>query len=906
MLDRQDMPAAIRRSDYRPPTFTVDAIRLEFDLDPSETIVTAELSLRCLTETAFPVHLDGEDLTLLELSLDGAALDPARHVDGAGRLVLHDLPPRATLRTRCRIAPEANSRLTGLYLSNGIFCTQCEAQGFRRITFFPDRPDVLATYDVTIRADAGSCPVLLSNGNCMDRQSLPDGRHMARWQDPFPKPSYLFALVAGRLDRLADGFTTRSGRQVDLHLYVEPGQAARAQCAMAALKQSMAWDEARFGLEYDLDIFNIVAVADFNSGAMENKSLNIFNAKYILADEATATDTDMELIEGVVAHEYFHNWTGNRVTCRDWFQLSLKEGLTVFRDQEFTADHRSRAVKRIRDVRTLRARQFPEDAGPLAHPVRPDAYVEINNFYTATVYEKGAEVIRMIHTILGEARFQAGMRLYLERHDGQAATCEDFVAAMEEASGIDLVQFRRWYSQSGTPRVTAQWHVEGPASGAASAAGGQALPEGGCLVLTLSQDTPPTADQAGKEPLDIPIRLALLDGEGRPIAARLEDAEGAASDRPARTAHLLRLTAPRQRFRLRPVEAQENAPLPSLNCGFSAPVILQADYGDADDAFLMVRDPDAVNRWEAGQRYATRVLLRMAAAEDPAMAVDGRYVDAFGSLLRDEAMDPSFAAVAMVLPEEGYLADQMAVVDVDGLHAAREAMLRAIALAHRNVLLGMHARLQPARPYRADADQAALRAQRNAALALLGLLTEDAEVQRLVMAHYRDADNMTDRLAALTVLANHGQEAARNLALADFEERYRGEALVLDKWLAVQAQAPRRDALATVRRLLDHPAFRLSNPNRVYALIGAFAMRNQWRFHAADGGGYAFLAEQVKKLDGLNRQVAARMAGAFGRWRRYDGPRQNLMRAALESIRDMPGLSRDTFEIVNKSLEAGK
>ncbi len=889
MLDRQDMTMAIRRADYRPPAFAVDAVRLEFDLDPSETVVTAELELRRLAGGEDPLVLDGEDLTLLELSLDGRALDPAAHLDQAGCLVLRDLPDRARLRTRCRIAPAANTLLSGLYRSNGIYCTQCEAQGFRRITFFPDRPDMLAVYDVTIRGDREACPVLLSNGNLVAQADLPDGRHMARWHDPFPKPSYLFALVAGRLDCLSDRFRTRGGRDVALNIHVEPGQVPRAGCAMAALKAAMAWDEARFGLEYDLEVFNIVAVADFNSGAMENKGLNIFNAKYILADEASATDQDMENIEAVVAHEYFHNWTGNRVTCRDWFQLSLKEGLTVFRDQEFTADRRSRAVKRIADVRTLRARQFPEDAGPLSHPVRPDSYVEINNFYTATVYEKGAEVIRMMHTILGETRFQAGMRLYLRRHDGQAVTCEDFVVAMEEASGIDLAQFRLWYSQSGTPRVTARW------SGAGD----------GRFTLTLSQETPPTAGQAANQPLDIPIRVALLDGQGAALQARLEAPDGAGAGAAAAD-HLLRLTAARQSFRF-DLDAPAGAtPLPSINCGFSAPVILQAEYGDTDDAFLMLRDPDPVNRWEAGQRYAARVLLRMAAAEAPAMAVDGRFVDAFGGLLRDESADPAFAAAAIALPEEAYLADQMAVVDVDGLHAAREALLRALALAHRPVLVGIYDRCAPARPYSADPRQAALRAHRNAVLPLLAALTDDAEMLRLLAAHYRDADNMTDRLAALALLAERGSDEARGAALADFEDRFRGEALVMDKWLTVQAQAARRDTLATVRRLLDHPAFTLSNPNRVHALIGSFAMRNQWRFHAADGGGYAFLAEQVKRLDGLNRQVAARIAGAFGRWQRFDGQRQNLMRAALEGIRDMPGLSRDTFEIVNKSLEAGK
>jgi aminopeptidase N len=875
----------IRRLDYRPPDYLIDSVALEFDLAAEATRVKAALRLRSnhdRTGGIRPLILDGEDLELRALALEGAPLGAADYVLASKSLILPHPPPAFTLEIETLIHPQANTQLSGLYLSQGVFCTQCEAEGFRRITYFLDRPDVMAVYRTTIRADRAAAPVLLSNGNLVEEGALADGRHYAVWHDPFPKPSYLFALVAGDLAWHEDRFTTRSGRDVRLRIFVEHGKEAKTRYAMDSLKRAMRWDEQRFGLEYDLDSFNIVAVSDFNMGAMENKSLNIFNDKYILADPETATDGDFAGVETVVGHEYFHNWTGDRITCRDWFQLSLKEGLTVFREQEFSSDMRSRAIERIGAVRTLRARQFPEDAGPLAHPVRPDSYIEINNFYTATVYQKGAEVIRMLHTILGEAGFQKGMRLYVERHDGEAVTCDDFVAAMADANGIDLAQFKLWYSQAGTPELEIAGHYDDVAR---------------AYELAVTQRCPPTPGQPEKAPMHIPLLLGFLDAAGGSIALRLAG-EPAACARPER---LLELRAAQERFRF--VDLPRPRAL-SLNRGFSAPVILKAPQSAEDWAFLMAHDPDPFARWEAGQQYASDLLLRAVAARQrgAAMAFDAGFVAAIGAILSDAALEPAFAAEAIQLPGEDYLAERMPVIDVEGIHEAREALRRKIAGALSDELWRVYAANRVSARYSPDAAQAGRRALRNAALGYLAALVEsDPAVKERLVRHFQQADNMTDRMAALRLLVDlDGPERQR--ALDDFYRRFAHDALVLDKWLALQAVSARPDTLERVKELMTHPAFSLKNPNKVRALIGTFTAGNPLRYHAADGAGYAFHAERTIELDALNPQVAARLLTALGRWRRFDPGRQAKMKAALERILAAPKLSRDVYEIAKKSL----
>jgi aminopeptidase N len=736
----------------------------------------------------------------------------------------------------------------------------------------------MSVYKVTVRASKDDCPILLSNGNNVSKRDLEDGRHEAVWHDPFPKPSYLFALVAGNLQAFNDRFTTRSGRAVSLHIWVEPGNVPRAAYAMDALKRSMKWDEDRFDLEYDLDVFNIVAVSDFNMGAMENKSLNVFNAKYILADPETATDADYANIEAIVGHEYFHNWTGNRVTCRDWFQLSLKEGLTVFRDQEFSADMRSRAVKRIQDVRMLRARQFPEDAGPLAHPVRPDSYMEINNFYTATVYEKGAEVIRMLHALLGEPGFQAGMKLYFERHDGQAVTCDDFVAAMADATGTDLSAFKVWYSQAGTPEVTAKWATDAAA---------------GVTTLVLAQRTEPTPGQTEKSPVPIPIALGLLGGDGATIPLRVDG-----KDLGPET--VLMLNEERLEVAFETGAARDVTP--SLNRGFSAPVIMKADYGPEARARLMAHDTDPFARWEAGQQYATALLLAMVGdlREGRALKPDGGFIAALGAMLGEDELDPAFRALAAALPSEDYLAEQMRPVAVDEIHEARTRLRRAIGAELRETFQWLHDGMSSEGPYDPGAEAAGRRSLRNAALAYL-CAEDTTAAAALAMARFREADNMTDRMAALSVLSDM-TDPCREEALDAFHARFKDDEQVMDKWLSVQATSARPDTLGRVRSLMDHPVFSLRKPNKVRALIGAFAMANPVRFHAADGSGYAFVADTLIDLDKLNPQVAARLLGAFGQWRRLPADRSRLMRGALERIAGTEGLSRDCTEIATKSL----
>ncbi|MGQ0675184.1 MAG: aminopeptidase N [Rhodospirillales bacterium] len=881
MEAEQDAPRAVRLADYAPPDFLVDTVELEFDLAESATVVRARLALRRnpASPAGRPLVLDGQHLQLVSVALDGRPLEPGDYRVDAEHLTIAAVPGRFTLDSVTRIDPAANTALEGLYLSSGNFCTQCEAEGFRRIAYYPDRPDVMARFSTTIRADKERYPVLLSNGNRVESGDLKDGRHFARWRDPFPKPCYLFALVAGRLVSLDDEFTTRSGRRVKLQIFVEPGNRNKCAHAMASLKRAMKWDEDRYGLEYDLDVFMIVAVGDFNMGAMENKGLNVFNTKYVLARPETATDDDFDGIESVVAHEYFHNWTGNRVTCRDWFQLSLKEGLTVFRDQEFSADMNHAAVQRIADVRSLRALQFPEDAGPMAHPVRPDQYIEINNFYTKTVYEKGAEVVRMYQTLLGREGFRRGMDLYFRRHDGQAVTCEDFCKAMEDANGADLAQFRRWYSQAGTPVVKAR--------GAYDAARRR-------YQLTLEQSCPPTPGQADKPALHIPVALGLIDAEGRDLPLRLEGESA-----PRGTTRVLDLKEPRQTFAFLDVPAP---PLPSLLRGFSAPVRLDAGYGKGELLRLYRQDGDGFARWEAGQTLASALILDAiaAAADGRKIAVDPGFVAAFGRVLDDDAADKSLLALMLTLPSESYLGEQMAAIDVDAIHAAREGFRRALAGAHRARLLAVYRASAANDPASRDLAASGRRSLRNLALGYLVSLG-DAESLALCARQAREGQTMTEVQGALAALCETAAPE-RAGALDDFCAKWKDEPLVMDKWFQVQAMAPRPDALETVERLMRHPAFSIRNPNKVRALIGAFAQGNPVGFHRADGAGHRFLADRVIELNALNPQVAARMLGAMTRWRRYQAKRAESMRRELERVAAAPGLSKDVFEIASKSL----
>ncbi len=882
MIKIEEQPKTIRREDYRAPDYRVERVDLAFDLDPETTRVTATLAIRAAGEGGRPLVLDGEELELVSLKLDGRTLAEKDYTVGPTSLTIPAVPKSFTLEIETAIHPSANSKLTGLYISSNVFCTQCEAEGFRRITYFPDRPDVMSVYRTTIRADRKAYPVLLSNGNLTESGALDGNRHFAVWDDPFPKPSYLFALVAGDLAHREDKFRTRTGRDVTLRIYVEHGKEARTEYAMDSLKRSMRWDEERFGLEYDLDLFNIVAVSDFNMGAMENKSLNVFNDKYILADAETATDGDFVGIEAVVAHEYFHNWTGNRITCRDWFQLSLKEGLTVFRDQEFSADMRSRPVERIGAVRGLRGRQFQEDAGPMAHPVRPDSYIEINNFYTATVYQKGAEVIRMMHTLLGEDGFQKGMKLYVERHDGEAATCDQFAAAMEDANKADFSQFRLWYSQAGTPELDIAGKYE---SGT------------GTYELEVAQRVPPTPGQPDKQPMLIPLAVGLLDAQGGSIPLRLEGEAAKASE-----TRVLSVTKPRQTFRF------VNVPEPkavSLNRFFSAPVNIKAEKSGAERAFLMANDPDPFARWEAGQQYAVELMLRGIAAHQRGekMTFDRGFIDAIGEILRDTSIDNAFAADAISLPGHDYLADRMKVVDVEAVHAVGEALRKQIVTALRVDFQRVYDANRDTGAYSPDAAPAGRRALKNVALSYLALLAgDDPAVLKLLTGQYRSADNMTDRMAALRELVDIAGPD-RQAALDDFYSRFKGNGLVIDKWLALQAVSELPDTLKSVVALMSHPAFSMKNPNKVRALIGSFTVGNPLRYHAADGSGYDFHADRTIELNVLNPQVAARLLTPLGRWARFDEGRQKKMKAALERVLAAPNLSRDVYEVASKSLK---
>ncbi len=868
---RTEEPRAINLKDYRAPDYHIGEIALDFVLDPKATLVTATSKV-VRTGAAAPLVLDGEELKLVSVAIDGRKLSETEYALTPVTLTLRDLPATFTLAIVTEISPENNTTLNGLYTSKGMFCTQCEAEGFRRITFFLDRPDNLAVYTTRIEADRNAYPILLSNGNPIAKGDLPGERHFAVWNDPFPKPSYLFALVAGDLGVLRDSFTTMSGRAVSLAIYVEHGNEPRVTYAMDALKRSMRWDEEAYGCEYDLDIFMIVAVSAFNFGAMENKGLNIFNDKLLLASPETATDDDYARIESVVAHEYFHNWTGDRITCRDWFQLSLKEGLTVFRDQMFSGDMRSHAVCRINDVKALRMRQFVEDGGPLAHPVQPQSYITIDNFYTATIYEKGSEVIRMLQTLVGAEGYRKATDLYFKRHDGQAATVEDWVKCFEDACGRDLKQFRLWYQQSGTPTVEADGVYDAAAK---------------TYALTLKQSLGPTPGQPDKKPMVVPVRLGLLGAKGAlPLTLEGENATGPDE-------RVLELDTAEQTFTF--VDVAEE-PLLSLGRHFSAPVHFKVPVDRGSLAALMGRDVDAFNRWEAGQNLATDVLKAMTGGAK----ADATYVEAIGKALARADEDPAFAALMLAPPLESELAVAMTPPDPEAIHAARTALIRSVAVAHGKAFEKLYTKLSAASAFSPDAKAAGRRALRNACLRYLTAMDDEAAAG-LADAHYRAATNMTDMIAGLAALTRM-ESPLTGAAFGHFHDRFANDPLVLDKWMSLQASSPLPGTADEVRELMKHGAFDIKNPNRVRSLVGAFSA-NHLRFHAADGSGYALVGAVIAQLDKINPQVAARMAGAFEAWRRYDKARAGMMRGELEKLTRLDGLSANLFEVATKMLE---
>jgi len=878
----RDNPPTIYLKEYTPPEFTVDQIGLRFDLGEAHTIVTSELDISAVESAdgfADTLVLHGHELELISLSLDGEALDASRYRVEGETLAIGGVPAKFHLQVVTRIYPQSNTSLEGLYVSSGKFCTQCEAEGFRKITYYMDRPDVMAPFTTTLVADKDKYPVLLSNGNLVEQGDVDDDRHFATWQDPFKKPSYLFALVAGKLDCLEDEHVTPSGRKVKLQLFVEPGNLDKTRHAMDSLKHAMAWDEQRFGLEYDLDIYMIVAVGDFNMGAMENKGLNIFNTAYVLAKPETATDHDYEGIEGVIAHEYFHNWTGNRVTCRDWFQLSLKEGLTVFRDQEFSADMGSAAVKRINDVRLLRAHQFAEDAGPMAHPVRPESYVEINNFYTVTVYEKGAEVVRMYQTLLGRDGFRKGMDLYFERHDGQAVTTDDFRAAMADANGVDLSQFARWYSQAGTPVVEVDSQYDAASK---------------TFSVRLKQSCPDTPGQTNKQPFQVPFAIGMLDENGRDLPLQLAGEAAAVNG-----TRMLSLTAAEQTFEFINVPGK---PVPSYLRGFSAPVNLKSDLGNEELAFLFAHDSDPFNRWDAGQCLSINILMQLVGEiqADRPLTLDPLFVDAIRKTLVHAELDKALISEALTLPGETYLIELMDVADPDAVHSARQFVRTELAKALHDEFVDLYRANQAKVPYQYNANDAGTRSLKNLCLAYLSTIEDSEAIERCVQ-QYDQANNMTDSLAALTCLGNIDCPE-RPQVLQQFYTRWQGDALVINKWFSLQASSQLPDTYQHVMQLMEHPDFDIRNPNRARSLIGAFSRGNPLHFHNRDGSGYRFLADRVLQLDPLNPQVASRMVGVFNNWRRFDSDRQNLMKAELERILSAPELSKDVYEIVSKAL----
>jgi aminopeptidase N len=878
---RTEEPRPVRLAEYRPPDWLVETVELDVKLHPTRTPVRATLRLKPnpTAGSPAPLVLDGDGLNLISLKIDGAPLAEDGYLAAPDGLTIAQPPNRPfTLEIETLVDPQANTQLSGLYRSSGTWCTQCEAEGFRRITYFPDRPDVMAVYTTRIEADKADAPVLLANGNLCEQGELPGGRHFAVWHDPWPKPAYLFAMVGGKLGHIEDQFVTASGRKVALRIYVEFGKEERAGYAMDSLKRAMRWDEQAFGREYDLDVFMVVAVSDFNMGAMENKGLNVFNDKYVLASSVTATDNDFVSIESVIAHEYFHNWTGNRITCRDWFQLCLKEGLTVYRDQEFTSDQRSRVVTRIGDVRSLRAHQFVEDAGPLAHPVRPELYREINNFYTTTVYEKGAEVVRMIHTLIGPQLFRKGMNLYFERHDGEAATVEQFVQCFADVSGRDLSQFMRWYSQAGTPEIVASGQYDAAAK---------------TYRLDVAQMIPPTPNQPSKEPMVIPLVTGLIGSDGRDMPLTL------AGGQPVERGVLV-IDKPAQSFVFTGVAAR---PVLSTNRNFSAPIKLTANLSPDDLRLMAARDSDPFNRWQAVQTLANTLLVgnvaRLRAGHD--VAVDEGLLDALVAILADKTLEPAFIAEALTPPSETDTAREIGRdVDPDAIFRARAALRTLIGLHLNAALTSTYQSLSDSRPYSPDAVSTGRRLLKNVCLDLLAA-TQESHAIRLAFAQYQNADNMTDRIAALSTLSLH-DAPERKAAFDDFYQRYHDDPLIIDKWFSLQAMTPDPATLDRVQALTEHPAFSMGNPNRVRSLIGAFAQGNQTQFNRPDGKGYEFVADRILALDPSNPQVASRMTTAFKSWRVLEPGRRAHAQTALQRIAAAPKLSRDVGDIVSRAL----
>ncbi|MBD9359118.1 aminopeptidase N [Methylomonas fluvii] len=878
---RDASPQTVFLKDYTPPEYLIDQVELHFDLDERRTQVRSTLSLRrnpLSQDSSATLKLLGEELQLVSIAIDGQALEKSQYMLDEEALIVHEVPQDRPFQVVIEniINPQANTALEGLYLSSSMLCTQCEAQGFRKITWFLDRPDVMSRFKTTLIGDKSKYPVLLSNGNKTGSGELDGNRHWVSWEDPFAKPCYLFALVAGQLECVADQFTTMSGRNIALEIFVEQHNVDKCAHAMQSLKNAMRWDEETYGLEYDLDLYMIVAVDHFNMGAMENKGLNVFNTKFVLARPDTATDSDYEHIEGVIGHEYFHNWSGNRVTCRDWFQLSLKEGFTVFRDQQFSGDRTSPAVKRIEDVNALRTRQFAEDAGPLAHPIRPEAYIEINNFYTLTVYEKGAEVVRMLHTLLGAAGFRNGCDLYFQRHDGQAVTCEDFVKALEDANGVELNQFRLWYSQAGTPVLTVSQQYDA---------------ESQHLHLTIQQSCAPTPNQPVKAPLHIPLKMGLLAADGS--AAQIHYKASSQAE------ITLNVTEAEQTFSFDRLSQQ---PVVSLLRGFSAPVTLKMERSLDELDFLLRHDSDTFNRWEAGQQLAVQVIFKLVDAIELGrpLQLEPVIVDAYRSVLTDSGGDLSYQALLLALPEESYLSGQMAVIDVEAIHQAREFVKKTLAEQLQAEFKQLYVQHHRDESGSFDAGAVGRRRLKNACLSYLSKL-ENQDVYHVAEQQFYSARNMTDQLAALSAIVN-SNHPAKARSLDSFYEKWRQEALVIDKWFTLQATSSMPNTFATVQALMKHPAFDMKIPNRVRSLIGAFSQANPLHFHAQNGEGYRFLADQVLALNTLNPQIASRMVTGLAQWRRYDAARQGLMKQQLQRIVATEHLSKDVYEIASKSL----
>ncbi len=878
----QQSPKTIYLSDYQQTDYQVDSIDLHFDLFESKTQVKSKLSIkkRFVTKNLQPLQLNGENLLLKSVAINGKQLSSNDYEVTDDLLIIPSVPDAFELAIETEINPKANTALEGLYLSSGNFCTQCEAQGFRKITYMLDRPDVMATYTTTIVADKARYPILLSNGNLRASGELESdsSRHWAKWEDPFVKPTYLFALVAGDLARLQDRFVTQSGREVILQIYVEAHNIDKCEYAMQSLKKAMRWDEEVYGREYDLDIYMIVAVDDFNMGAMENKGLNVFNSKYVLAKPETATDTDYEGIESVIAHEYFHNWSGNRVTCRDWFQLSLKEGFTVFRDEEFSADMTSRAVKRIDDVKILRTYQFREDASPMAHPVRPESYLEIDNFYTVTIYNKGAEVVRMLHHLLGAEKFRKGTDCYFERHDGEAVTTDDFVKALEDANQVDFSQFRLWYSQAGTPELEISRSYNETAK---------------TCTLSIKQSCPSTRDQNEKKPFHIPLAIGLLDKQGEDIPLQLDGETSAVQG-----TRILELRTTKQEFTFQNVTEE---PIPSVLRGFSAPVKIKIELSDDERCFLMKHDSDDFNRWDAGQQLAVKIMRQLLDDfhQNKPLAVPESFIQAYQEILTNDTLDKALVTQAITLPSESYLAEFMDLIDPIAIHKVREFMRETIAQRLSEVFLNIYQSLND-KEYRIDQASIKQRSLKNACLSYLMLLKN----QNIITSCYQqflNSNNMTDVMAALQPLANTDCPE-RETALAHFYQQWKNEPLVVDKWLNIQASSSLANTLEQVKRLTAHEAFNIKNPNKIRALISSFANLNQAQFHAVNGAAYEFLTDFILELDPLNSQVSSRLVSVYTHWRKYDLQRQSLLKQQLEKLANTPNLSKNVYEIVSKSL----